>query len=398
MKPAYWLCCALLPFAALADEPPPLMTALSGGKPSLDMRLRYEGVDQDNALDIAHAFTVRTRLGYTTAPWHSLDAFVEMENLSDLSDDAYNSTLNGQTTRSVVADPEGTELNQAFLRYAGIPGTSAKLGRQRIVWDGGRMVGNIGWRQNEMTYDAALLSNTLIPKTTLNYAYLANINSIVFSDFDVRGHLLNVRYVPLDALALTAYAYRLDFEIDPAAPPATAARRDSQTLGLRASGKATLGLLLSYGAEFAKQSDVADSLDAVDASYTQAELGATLGPVTATLDYQRLSGDGAYGFQTPLASIHAFLGWGDLFLTTPNIGIRKPSLKLSGVVQGVTLVGAFHRFEADAGSATLGDELDLLASYSPLPPLTLSLKYADYRADTFSVDTRKSWAFLEYKF
>ena len=36
------------------------------------------------------------------------------------------------SNKATVVDPEGTEINQANLRYAGLPYTTLKLGRQEI--------------------------------------------------------------------------------------------------------------------------------------------------------------------------------------------------------------------------------------------------------------------------
>ncbi len=35
-----------------------------------------------------------------------------------------------------------------------------------------------------------------------------------------------------------------------------------------------------------------------------------------------LEGNGAIGFATPLATLHIFNGWADLFLTTPANGLK----------------------------------------------------------------------------
>jgi hypothetical protein len=90
---------------------------ISGGKVGIDARYRYEHVDQDNALDNANAQTLRTRLTLQSGKWYGLSALVEADNVSRLGDAAYNSTRNGQTGHSVVADPDGSEINQALLRY-----------------------------------------------------------------------------------------------------------------------------------------------------------------------------------------------------------------------------------------------------------------------------------------
>ena len=70
----------------------------------------------------------------------------------------YNSTTNGKTTYPAVADPETYEINRLQLTNTRIPMTTVTLGRQRIVLDDQRFVGNVGWRQNEQTFDRCVSS------------------------------------------------------------------------------------------------------------------------------------------------------------------------------------------------------------------------------------------------
>ena len=58
------------------------------------------------------------------------------------------------TSYPVVADPENYDLNRLQLTNSSLPGTVITLGRQRILLDDQRFVGNVGWRQNEQTFDA----------------------------------------------------------------------------------------------------------------------------------------------------------------------------------------------------------------------------------------------------
>ncbi len=127
--------------------------ALTSGTASGDIRYRYEFVDQDNSLNNARASTIRTRLGYRTGEYQGFEAFLEAENVTAVGNENYNSTINGNTKRSVVADPTETEINQAYLRYKGFENTSLTYGRQRIALDNHRFIGNVGWRQNEQTFD-----------------------------------------------------------------------------------------------------------------------------------------------------------------------------------------------------------------------------------------------------
>ena len=155
--------------------------ALIGGKPSLDARYRYESVSQENALKAANASTLRLRFGYETGEFKGFGMMLEGEHLSVVGTDNYNSTTNRKTTYSIIADPEFTEVNQAYLSYSGIPDTKLKYGRQRLALDNQRFIGNVGWRQNEQTFDAFTVVNKSLPATTITAGDIYNANR-VFSD------------------------------------------------------------------------------------------------------------------------------------------------------------------------------------------------------------------------
>src|SRR3569623_247450 len=195
------------PMALAADT---FADSLIGGKVSLDVRYRYEHVTQDNALKDADASTVRSRLGYSADPYHGVGATLEFENISIVGAEDYNSGANGKPQYAVGTEPKGSEGNQAYLSYAGLPATMAKYGRQRLVLDNQRFIGNVGWRQNEQTFDALSLVNKALPATTLTYAHLSNVNRITATDADMSSDLFNANYAGWAAGALSAYTYLLD--------------------------------------------------------------------------------------------------------------------------------------------------------------------------------------------
>src|SRR5688500_1173452 len=121
--------------------------------PIVAARLRYETVDQDNFPDSADALTLRARVGAELKA-SGFALLAEGEGTLALSND-YNDTLpgNGIEPFPVVADPENLEINRLQVSYFQ-DGTGVTLGRQRIVLDNARFVGNVGWRQNEQTFDA----------------------------------------------------------------------------------------------------------------------------------------------------------------------------------------------------------------------------------------------------
>ena len=388
--------------------------AIGSGKPNIDARLRFESVDQSNLVKDADALTARIRLGYTTGKWNAFDSQIELENVTAIGDDGFNSTKNGRTQFPVVADPEGTEVNQLWIRYTGLPGTAIKFGRQRIIYDNHRFLGNVGWRQNEQTYDGVNLTGTWIPKLTLNYSYLTNVNSFRYNvingnnvaDIDLKGsHFINLAYRPSKLFGLTTYAYLLDFAANP--PPATLnnPRRDTATYGLRATGTVPLnGIKLDYAFEYAHQSDYADAPAGIDANYYLAEVAAAYKQVNAKIGYEVLGGDGRYGFQTPLATLHAFQGWADQFLVTPAAGIQDFYVSVGGKVEKVALTAVWHNFNPDDRSGQrYGSEIDAQAVRPLGKNFSVGLKFALYNADHFpaaggrAFDTKKYFAWLKYK-
>lgn len=415
------LAAVLTPFASVAgDSIETLASSVRGGTANLDVRVRSETVDQDNFDEEGDALTVRARLGYTTGRWNGLDGQLEYEGLTSLgSGDRFNSTGNGQADHPVVADPDVNELNQAWLRWSGLPQTTIQYGRQRIVLDNARFVGNVGWRQNEQTYGAASLTTRLIPRTTLTDAYVDYINSFRYWDFDptanvnlkndidVSAHLVNAQVTVIGlALKLTAYGYLLDFRDTPAAP-ASRLFGDSRTLGVRASGAMRVrALTWSYALEFAGQRDYAGADSVTDADYWLAELALGRGALKFTLGHERLDGDGTYSFQTPLATAHAHQGWADQFLVTPLDGLGRRYASLSAGARKLSLTLTFHDFDSVRGSQDYGSEVDLLASLTVIENLVLSAKLARYDAEAYpatgtssrTFDTTKSWLFAEYRF
>src|SRR5918992_758814 len=98
-----------------------LWQALTGGKLDLYLRYRFEYVDDDAlGLDQAYANTLRTALGYSTGLFYNVGLHLQLEDVRAVDDDLYNDGgSNGVTERALVADPEGTEVQQANIRFEG---------------------------------------------------------------------------------------------------------------------------------------------------------------------------------------------------------------------------------------------------------------------------------------
>jgi len=361
----------------------------------VDLRLRAEKVDQDNVLDDATATTVRSRFGYESRKSKGFQFLIEAENIAAIVDD-YNSTTNGETQYSVVADPEGTEINRVYLSYTGLPETTVAVGRQKIILDNARYVGNVGWRQNEQTFDSLTIVNSSIPDTTIQFAYIDKVRRIFGPDSpngetDMSSPMVNMTYMGFPNLAVTVYGYFLEFDDAPL--------NSQRTLGVRIAGSQAFDRFkLKYGLEIADQQDYRGGSTTIDASYYHATLAAGFDVIDVGVGYERLDGDGSYGFQTPLATGHLFNGWADLFLSTPTDGLADTYFSVGGQVEKVKLKAVYHSFESDAGSLDYGSEIDIVVTRKFGKHFFAGVKYADYSADQRGADTTKFWLFGQFKY
>jgi len=376
-----------------------LAEALREGDAIIDLRARYESVEQGGFAEEADALTSRLRVGFQTAPLKSTALLAEGVIVEDLVDD-YNSTTNDQTQYPVVADPtDFAAINRFALINKSLDRTTLTFGRQRIIHDDQRFVGNVGWRQNEQTFDAlrAQWGSTKI-KTDLTYASQVNR---VFGPDSPQGKwegdvvLANFAYtLPVGTLSL--FDYYLD--IDGVASAST------NTVGMKLAGSKPVGkLTATYAAAYAQQGEAGLNAADVDTDYELLEGGLNFAKVGFALGYEVLGSDGTVGFATPLATLHAFQGWADKFLATPAAGIEDSYVRFNyplgkrGRFTSIAAVAVFHDYEADVGGAHFGEELNLQL-VARTERIALTAKYADYRADELLTDTDKIWVSIDYAF
>ncbi len=381
-----------LSYAAPANS---VAEMLSEGDTSLSFRYRYEFVDQDGVGKDANASTLKSRLTYKSAVYKGLTATMEVDNVTIIGDENYRTPTNGNISYPIVADPDGTDFNQATLSYRADDFT-ATFGRQRILHGGQRFVGGVGFRQNEQTYDALTLSSKAVGPLSIDYSYIWNVNRIFgpkdsavqAKRWESDSHVAYASFSPAKGQSIKGYAYLLDF--------ANAAANSSSTYGVEYSGKFD-GFALN--AAYATQSDYADNPTSYDADYMMAEVVFPLQPISVTLGYEVLgSDDGSAAFKTPLATLHKFQGWADKFLGTPANGVEDSYLKLAGKLGPTKVALFYHDFSADYGGADLGSEFDVVATYPIRKGLSVQLKYASYDADSHASDTDKLWFTISAKY
>lgn len=371
-----------------------------GSVVKVNLRTRYEDVSEDGLKD-SDALTTRSRLSYQSGAWNGFGFSAEFDDVTELTNDVdYRTAPAGDPNNpgtAVIADPEGTEVNQAFISYTTF-NNQIKYGRQRLILDNARFVGNVGWRQNEQTYDGISFTNKTIRYTNFTYAYIKNVNrvfgenNVSQGDHNHNSHVLNASYTGFEAGKLIGYAYLLDVE-----NPIAAQGLSSETFGIRWQS-ATDGKFL-YNLEYAKQTD-AGAVGTFDADYLLAEGTLNVSRFAFTLGYEVLGSDeGKYGFATPLATLHAFQGWADKFLNTPTVGLEDTYFNVGVTVASAQALVSYHKFDAEEGGADYGDEIDLSLSRK-FGSVVWTVKYADYsQGDVVAVkDTQKFWVMADWNF
>lgn len=363
-------------------------------KTTIDLNLRYEAVDQENTLRDASALTLRTRLNHTTASYNGFSGVIEFEDSRQIAGvDDYNDAVGNNAEYSVIADPESTELDQAFVQYKQGKLT-AKVGRQVITLDNHRYVGHVGWRQDRQTFDAATFSYDALENINISYSFLNKRNQIFAQakDLHSKDHLINIAYKTKYG-QLTTYGYLL--EID----EGTANGLD--TFGVSFKGQKDN---FSYFTEFSIQDSEIGSAD-YSATYMALEGGYSFNAVTLKLGAEVLGSDkGMYGFSTPLATLHKFNGWSDQFLTTPKEGLVDLYASLSGKAFGGGWTVALHDFSADESTEfvdDLGSEINAVYAKKFEKNYTTGIKYSAYSAGDVAsgkVDTDKVWVWVSAKF
>ena len=364
---------------------------------SIDLSFRYriETVDQTGFSDDAEASTLRTRATIETKWVDNISTLVEFDDVTEIGWDDYNGgagTTPNRTQFPVIADPQGTEVNQAYIQYAN-GDTKAAFGRQRILVGTQRFVGGVGWRQNEQTYDSFTYKTQLVQDLEFNYAYVFNVNrifgeSVAGGNHDHNTHIINADY-KITGGKLSGYFFAIDNN--------DAVALSNNTFGIRYAGE--FGDFL-YVLEYATQSDAGDNPNNYNADYYLLDGNYSIDNASIGAGLEVLGGDtvGGQGFTTSLATLHKFQGWADVFLATPTTGIEDLYIKASYKVNGYTINAFYHDFSSEQGGGDLGTEIDLVVSKKLTDHLSSLLKFASFNSDSIGFASGdKIWLMLTYK-
>jgi len=378
--------------------------------PIVEGRLRYEHVDQP-ATD-ADAVTLRVRAG-AEFRMDRLSLLAEGEGTLGIVND-YNafpfaiSDAQRRVHYSTVPDPMNVDLNRLQLQYKGKAATLT-IGRQRINLDDQRWVGSVAWRQNEQTFDAVRAEAKFGP-VAFDGTYAISQRTIFGVDagprqaYDGQYWLLGAG-ATLGPVNVKGFAYLLDYD-----EPFFLAN-SSQSYGARAVAALPLSptTKLKLMASYVRQSDYGSNPVDYSADYISAEAGVTIKGFTLTGGWESLGADGSAAngagraVQTPMATLHKFNGWADIFLTTPNTGLQDlyvgAAYKFDKIemLPGLNAAVTWHQFDSDIRDIDYGSEWNASLGFK-LGRVALLAKYANYEAKGFGVDAEKLWLQAEFAY
>ncbi len=367
----------LLATSAHATPPAPassLAEAAASGSPLTSFRLRNEQVRQDGKADDANALTLRSLVGWQTAPFHDVSIGAQLINVAVFDNDYDNRDKGlpqpGRGSFPVIADPDYTGVNQLYADWTGMRNTRLRAGRQSVKLDNVRFVGNVEFRQVMQVFDGISVENKgLLPDTTVFAAHFSQVTQVSTLRQDTAISIVNARYRISPTENLVGYGYLVGWDAAALQPTST------RTVGVRLDGARPVApdWKLQYTAEYAKQDPYKEGAASIDSYYGRLGGGLQYGGWFARIDQEILSSNnGLSAFQTPLGTNHLFQGWADLFLVTPNAGMRDTFVTVGGKRGEFALLAELHRFGSDRRFATAGggsgkhygDEIDLAATWT----------------------------------
>ncbi len=352
------------------------------GKFNINTRLRYEEFDAGSGFLTGPDFgpkdregmSLRIRYGYTTPDFNGFTSMVEGETLTRIggkSDDIHPLDNLG----------DGTELNQAWIQYDAVDyGSSIKVGRQIYFLDDHRFIGNVDWRQNVQTFDAATFDYAHIDKLSVKGFYFAEQHSVSGLHNKLEAYGLNVSYHFCKGFKLVGFYYDIE------GTDSGNASDSNRTVGLRATGDFSFhGQDFTYAASMAEQADNSSDMVDYSASYFAGDLSTTAFDITFGCGFEIMEPN----FRMPLSTAHKFNGFADALLPLNGFanGLEDfyiyTGYKIS-IGNGIAFKVIYHWFDSESNGASGengGDEIDLVASYKINRYLSILSKYGNYQTD-----------------
>ncbi len=406
--PAIALAAALCAPCARGQEAS-LAEAIAGGRPILELRPRYNHIEESNKPLLTEGTTVRAIAGWRTAPWHDLRLTLEGIATGHLGEKKFNDVgaASASSPYPLLPDPEHSGVNQAFVDYDGFEATRVRVGRQVVRMDNQRFVSDNNFRQIPQLFDGVAITHAAFANAELYANYIWRQRNTSGNEASLNLTLLHAAWNPAPGHALAAYAYLHDQAQNGAFTGF--ADNSNRIAGVRAEGAIAVGaqgplasLEIPYVAEWALQRPYSGGDDRIRARYWRLGAGASGRAWSLRYDYEvKGSNDGAYGLQTPLTDFYAFNGWTLHFFNTPRAGLRDRWATARLAWGPLVFYGEEHRFKSDFGALDYGRETDLGLTWLPLENLSIRLQNGRYRpggSQPPQPKVTKTWVTLTYTY
>jgi len=370
------------------------------------LRYRYEYFDIDEAPGTSKASTARLSVSAKANLNSSFSAFADFEAVEQIFEDEYavpfipDPETAGYPT---IADPQGTELNQAYIAYSNSAyKTQLRIGRQEFSVNNGRFISNSAWRQNHQSFNGASFSISPTDALKFEYGYLTRVLRVTGEEAgngraNIDSHFYNLAYTVKDIGVFKTYGVLLDFDKE--------VNNSTDTFGVRYEGNIPVGSLAFLSTlDFATQTDAGDNPRDIDQDYYLVEVGVQASGIRYLLGHNVLGADSATDkFITPLA--HPHNGWTELFLNNPSLGdshgLAASYFTTNGKMPGTTnlfFTGFYYLYSPDTGDADYGSELDFSLEYKGIAKTLLGWRFAQYMADDLFEDALRTSVYVAYTF
>ena len=325
--------------------------------------------------------TQRTRLNMN----YKTDAYTMKVSMQDVRTWGAASTL-------TKGDNNSFDLHEAWAEVNIMDNVYLKGGRQELVYDDHRIMGNVGWAQQARSHDLGLIKYDGDFTAHLGFAY--NQNNTIAGSYETMNYLWLQK--DFDNFKVSALRLRKD---------------ELVTLGGRVSGEANgVKINLNYYTQEKDNAELSASLIGIDGGYKISDL------INLGFGYEIQSGNDVENtaFSPVFGTNHKFNGHMDYFYVGNHgnsVGLDNKYFSLGYKMNKMKLKMAYHIFNAvsemedEAGNVLdgdLGTEIDLSINYPFADGVSFSLGHSIYNATesmislkgSGDIDATNNWSYF----
>lgn len=375
-------------------------------------RLRY--ADLTSASQGGKASSIRLRLEVTSHWGDNFSSHFGMDHVETAFKEQHSDGVrfNGKPQ---ILDIDGSDINQASVQGK-LSETKITLGRQRLEFDDQRFIGGNGFWQNEQTFDALHIEQTLFSRSRASVSQVINVNRIFGDDanndlktsdinFEINNgqrpaaalgdhkhdtQLVHIELNEWDFSQWVSYGIFIDNKSAPLL--------SSNTVGTRYIFKTQASnFKYTFDAEVAVQERT--KIDNTPTSQLTAfSAGIGYNSLLLSAHVETLTAESGAGFITPLGSLHDFYGWADQFSATPENGLNDTSLQLKWRSSPWKFDLRYHLFSATENNDNYGEEVDLDIFLKLNKHHLIHFRLADFNAHPDAAYKDQTRAILSYSY